>query len=149
MAKKAELKTKKNGASVSGFINSIKDPVRKRDAKTVLKIMEDVTKEKPVMWGFSIIGFGDYEYTRSDKKTFKWMMTGFSPRAQNTTIYIMPGYKFPEFDSLLKKLGSHKTGKSCLYIKNLDDVHLPTLKKIIKTAYADMKKRYKNKPLKY
>lgn len=143
MAKKNELKTKKNTASVSGFINSVKDPIRKRDAKTVLKIMKEVTKEKPIMWGSSIIGFGDYEYTRSDKKTFKWMMTGFSPRVQNTTIYIMPGYKFPELESLLKKLGPYKTGKSCLYIKDLDDVHLPTLKKIISIGYKDMVKRYK------
>lgn len=143
--KKSELKIKKSNASVTEFVNSIKNPTRKRDAKTVLKIMKEVTGEKPKMWGSSIIGFGDYEYTRSDKKTFNWMMTGFSPRSANTTIYIMPGYKFPEFESLLKKLGPYKTGKSCLYITDLEKVHLPTLKKIITVGYKDMMKRYKKK----
>lgn len=147
--KKNELKTKKNNASVSGFINSVKNPIRKRDAKRALALMKEVTKEKPKMWGSSIIGFGEYEYTRRDKKTFNFMMTGFSPRAQNLTLYVMPGYAFPEMKALLKKLGPHSLGKSCLYIKNLDDVHLPTLKKIVKKGYIDMKKRYKGKPIVY
>ena len=147
--KKTGLKTKKNNASVSGFINSVKDPIRKRDAKRALALMKEVTKEKPKMWGSSIIGFGEYSYIRSDKKEFNWMLTGFSPRAANTTIYIMPGYAFPGMKALLKKLGPHSLGKSCLYIKDLDDVHLPTLKKIVKQGYTDMKKKYGNKPMKY
>ena len=146
----AELKTIKNKSSVSAFLNSIENPERKKDAKEVLKIMREVTGEKPAMWGTSIVGFGNYSYIRSDKKTYSWMSTGFSPRKQNLTIYIMPGYSFPEYKALLKKLGPHKLGKSCLYINHLSDIHIPTLKTLIKRGYTDMKKKYgKSKTLDY
>lgn len=141
---KATLKTQKTKKSVSAFLNTIPDPKRRKDAKTVLKLMKEVTKEKPAMWGASIVGFGEYSYTRSDKKTFTWMMLGFSPRKQNLTLYIMPGYTLPKYKALLKTLGPHTTGKSCLYIKDLDDIHLPTLKKLIAEDYKDMKKKYRN-----
>ena len=147
-----KLKTTKNKASVAKFLNNVKDPERKKDAKELFKIMKEVTKEKPVMWGTSIVGFGEYHYVRSDKKEFNWMITGFSPRKQNLTVYIMPGYSFPEYKKLLKDLGPHKLGKSCLYINRLSDVHIPTLKKLIKRGYTDMKKKYgsqKGKPLEY
>lgn len=141
----AELKTKKNKASVSVFLNSIKDPERKKDSKTTLKIMKEATGEKPTMWGSAIVGFGTYHYTYASGREGDWMITGFSPRKQNLTIYIMPGYSFPEYKKLLKDLGPHTLGKSCLYIKRLSDIHLPTLKKIIKRGYTDMKKKYPSK----
>lgn len=94
------------------------------------------------MWGTSIIGFGSYHYesTRSTQKG-DWPLTGFSPRKAALTVYIMPGFK--EYSTLLEKLGVYKiSGGSCIYIKRLDDIHLPTLKKLIKTSVTDMKKRY-------
>ena len=93
------------------------------------------------MWGSSIVGFGQYTFTYASGRTGDWMITGFSPRKASLTIYIMPGYDvFPT--SVMEKLGPHKTGKSCLYIKRLEDIHLPTLKKLIREGYKTMKKKY-------
>lgn len=138
---KVELKTKKNTASVTAFVASIKDDLRRKDVKTILKLMKDITGEKPVMWGASIIGFGDWHYrSPATGREGDWFIVGLSPRKQNLTIYIMPGYE--DYGALLKKLGPHTLGKSCLYIKRLDDIHLPTLKKLIERGYKDMKKKY-------
>lgn len=141
----AELKTLKNKASALAFINSVSDPEQKQDALTLLKMMKEVTGQKPVMWGTSIVGFGEYHY-KSEKSTQEgdWPLTAFSPRKQNLTVYIMHGFKGHE--ALLKKLGKHKiSGGSCLYIKRLSDIHLPTLEKIIERGYKTMKKRYAGK----
>ncbi len=138
----AELKTQKNRANVLAFINAVADPVQKQDALTLLKIMKDITGQKPAMWGESIVGFGEYHY-KSERSTQEgdWPLTAFSPRKQNLTVYIMPGFK--DYATLLKKLGEHKiSGGSCIYIKRLSDIHLPTLKKIIESGYKTMKKRY-------
>lgn len=142
MAKKTELKTKKNAGSVTSFLSSIDDERKRKDAKTLLKIFKEATGEKPVMWGSSIVGFGEYSYTRSDKKTFNWMLTAFSPRKANLTVYIMSGYGSDKYKKLLEKLGPHKLGKACLYMRKLDDIHLPTLKKLITEDYKHMKKKY-------
>jgi hypothetical protein len=94
------------------------------------------------MWGSSIVGFGSYHY-KSERSSQEgdWPLTGFSPRKQNLTIYIMPGFK--DYGPLLKKLGKHTVSDgSCIYIKHLSDIHLPTLKTIIKKSFVEMKKRY-------
>ena len=140
---KYELKTKKNKMSVIEFINNIKNPQRKTDAKKVLAIMKKITKEKPAMWGESIIGFGTYHYKYSSGQDGDWMITGFSPRKANLTIYIMPGYNLPQ--PLLRKLGKHKTGKSCLYINKLEDIDLKILERLIDKGYKEMKKKYPTK----
>lgn len=138
----SKLKTQKNTASVTEFLNSVIDPVRKRDAQTVAKLMREVTGKRPKMWGSSIVGYGEYHYKYASGREGDWMMTGFSPRKAAISIYIMPGYQFDDMQDLLDKLGPHTTGKSCLYIKNLDDIHLPTLKKIIAKGYKHMKRTY-------
>lgn len=138
----AELKTKKTKASVAKFISSVDDEQKRKDAKTLMKLFGQVTKEKPVMWGTSIIGFGSYHY-KSERSAQEgdWPITGFSPRKQNLTIYIMSG--FTAYGALLRKLGKHSiSGGSCIYIKRLSDVHLPTLRTIIASSVRDMKKRY-------
>ncbi|PCI30061.1 hypothetical protein COB55_00700 [Candidatus Wolfebacteria bacterium] len=135
---KAKLKTTKNKASVAEFLNGITDPEKKRDAKKVLALMKEVTKEKPMMWGENIVGFGEYHYKYASGREGDFLMTGFAPRAHGLSIYIMPGYTFPEQQKLLKKLGPHTIGKSCLLIKHLNDIHLPTLKKIIEKGYRDI-----------
>lgn len=139
---KVELKTKKNNKSVTAFLNSVEDEGRRKDAKAALKLFKEITKAKPKMWGDSIVGFGDWHYksARTNREA-DFLVTGFSPRKTSLTFYIMPGYT--DYSDLMKKLGPHKLGKSCLYIKNLDDIHIPTLKKLIKAGIADMKKRYK------
>jgi hypothetical protein len=134
----AELKTQKTKASVAAFLNTIEDDQMRKDCKAVAKLMQEVTGEKPAMWGTSIVGFGSYEYTNT-KAGGEWPLTGFSPRKQNLTMYIMPG--FERYADLMGALGKHSTGKSCLYVKRLSDVHLPTLKKIIATSVKHMKRQ--------
>lgn len=138
----AELKTKKNKKSVSKFINSVADEQKRSDCEKLIKIFEEVTKEKGVMWGASIIGFGQYHY-KSERSTQEgdWPLTGFSPRKQNISIYIMPG--FSGYQDLLKKLGTFKVSRgSCLYVKRLSDIDAGVLKKLIKTSVADIKRMY-------
>ncbi|MFZ2886661.1 MAG: DUF1801 domain-containing protein [Minisyncoccia bacterium] len=138
-----ELKTKKTTASVAKFVASVKNPERWKDAQTALKLFKEATGMQPKMWGQSIIGFGQYHY-KSERSTQEgdWPLTGFSPRAANMTFYVMPGFK--DMAPLLKKLGKHKiSGGSCIYVNHLSDIHLPTLKAIIKKSVAAMKKKYK------
>ncbi|MCB0487105.1 MAG: DUF1801 domain-containing protein [Cyclobacteriaceae bacterium] len=137
----AEPKTKKNADSVEGFLSKVKDKQRKEDCLKVLELMKKATGEKPMMWGASIVGFGSYHYTYASGKEGDWPLTAFSPRAQNLTLYIMPG--FDKYDGLMSKLGKYKTGKSCLYLKKLDDVDQNVLQKLIGESVKYMKKKYK------
>ena len=132
----AELKTKKTDASVDAFIEKVTDDRTRRDCRAVIDMMREITGEPPKMWGASIVGFGSYHYKYASGREGDWMLTGFSPRKQNLTLYIMAG--FAEHEALLAKLGKHKTGKSCLYVKTLDDVHLPTLRKLIEKSVKHM-----------
>jgi uncharacterized protein DUF1801 len=100
-------------------------------------IMSDVTGAAPRMWGDSIVGFGSYHYRYASGREGDAPLTGFSPRKQNLTLYILPGIgRYPDH---LKKLGKHTTGKSCLYVKTLDDVYVPTLKAMLKLACKDIR----------
>ena len=125
----AELKTKRNADDPRAFIASVTDPKRRTDAEALLEIFEDVTGEPATMWGSSIIGFGSYDYRYESGRTGTWMKTGFSPRKQSMTLYIMPG--FDDYGELLSDLGPHTTGKSCLYVKRLDDVDEGALRMLI------------------
>ena len=138
MAKSAELKTKVNDASVEGFLNSIKDKQTRADCFEILKLMKQVTKEEPKMWGASIVGFGSYHYKSASGREGDWMLTGFSPRKQNLTLYLMSG--FDAHADLLKKLGKHKTSVGCLYIKKLEDVDKKVLKELVVETVKSMKK---------
>jgi hypothetical protein len=125
----AELKTKRNDASVDDFLNAIKDEQVRQDCWALVDIMQKATKSKAQMWGTSIVGFGSYRYKYSSGREMDWMLTAFSPRKQNLTLYIWPG--FEGYDELMAQLGKHSCGKACIYIKRLSDIHLPTLKKLI------------------
>ena len=144
---KRKLKTKKTVQTVASYIKEIEDPQRRKDAKSLHKLMQEVSGNNGRMWG-KIVGYGEYHYKYESGTEGDWMATGWSSRVQNLTIYIMPGYRFDEMKELLNKLGPHKLGRSCLYIKHLDDIHLPTLKKMIKNGLTYMKKTYKTKGLK-
>lgn len=136
-----EQKTKKTGASVKDFIASIADEQKRKDSLALVKMMQEVTKEKPYLWGSSIIGFGKYHYKYASGHKGDSCITGFSPRKTNLTIYITPGFK--EYKELLQKLGTHKvSGGACLYIKKLSDIDTSVLKKIIAASVRDMKKKY-------
>lgn len=137
----AELKTKVSKASVAAFLKAIEDVQKRKDALALLKIFKDVTGETPKLWGTSIVGFGQYHY-KSERSTQEgdWLRTGFSPRTQNLTIYIIPGFK--EYGALMEKLGKYKTSVSCLYVKRLSDIDTKVLAKLIKRSVVDMKKKY-------
>ena len=134
----AEAKTQRTKRSVDAFLNTIPDEQKRKDAFAIVDIMRKATKAEPVMWGSSIVGFGTYRYKYASGREGEWPLTGFSPRKQNLTLYITSG--FEQYEELLKSLGKFKTGKACLYINRLDDVHLPTLRKLIKQSVQHMKK---------
>jgi len=138
MAKNGELKTKVNDASVEGFLNSVTDEQKRKDSFEILRLMENVTKETPKMWGSSIVGFGSYHYKGAGGREGDWMLTGFSPRKANLTLYILGG--FDSSQDLLKKLGKHKTSVGCLYINKLDDVDKEVLKELVAESVKTMKK---------
>lgn len=136
----AEMKTKKTTRSVPAFLKSIKDEQVRADCQTLVAMMQAATGWKPQLWGTGLVGFGSYHYVYASGREGDWPVTAFAARKQNLTVYIMPG--FAEYQDLLAKLGPHKTAVSCLYIKRLSDVHLPTLKKIVAGSVKQMKKRY-------
>jgi hypothetical protein len=139
MTKSTELKTQLNDASVTDFLNSVEDEQKKKDSFEIMKMMKQVTKAEPKMWGTSIVGFGTYHYKGASGREGDWMLIGFSPRKQNLTLYIMPGFeRYPE---LMKKLGKHTTGKSCLYIKRLSDVDMDVLKELMAESVKVMQKQ--------
>jgi hypothetical protein len=131
----AELKTQKTQASVSRFIDTIEDDQKRKDTKALVTMMTKATKSKAAMWGPAIIGFGDHEYTGASGKPTKWFEVGFSPRKAALSLYLMGG----KDAKLLAKLGSMSVSGTdmsagCLYIKRLEDVHQPTLQKLIDTS---------------
>jgi hypothetical protein len=128
----AELKTQPSDASVEEFLNGIADEQKRADCFTLLGLMRKATGAEPKMWGDSIVGFGTYRYKYASGREGDWMQIGFSPRKQNLTLYIMSG--FSRYDDLMKSLGKHSTGKSCLYIKRLEDVDMPTLETLVRES---------------
>ncbi len=137
----AELKTKKNNASVEAFIATVENEQKRLDSIQLCKIFEEVTGEKPMMWGDSIIGFGEYHYkSERSRQEWDWPLTGFSPRKQHLTIYIMSGFDW--YDDLLSKIGKSKHTKSCFYCKRLADIDISLLKIMIADSVKKMKKIY-------
>lgn len=136
----AELKTKLNDASVDDFINGVEDEARREDCRTIAELMSRITGEEPKMWGASIVGFGTYHYKYASGREGDWMKMGFSPRKQNLTLYIMDG--FDKYDELMAKLGKHKTGKSCLYVKRLSDIDMKVLEKLINASASHFDRKY-------
>jgi len=133
MGKLAQIKTKETKASVEGFINSVKDKVKRNDSFTILKMMQKASKEKPKMWGSSMIGFGKKIYkSPATGREVEWFKIGFSPRKANISLHLVLDIK--KHAAELKKLGKHKTGVGCLYINKLDDVDVTVLEKLINTA---------------
>ncbi len=137
----AELKTKPHSASVRQLLENMSDDQRRQDCLTVLDIMGKITGAEPQMWGESIVGFGTYHYKYASGREGDWFLTGFSPRKQNLTLYLMCGLN--QYDDLMAKLGKYKTGKSCLYLKSLADVNLDILKKLIRQSVKDISNAYK------
>lgn len=136
----AEMKTKPNELDVNNFIEAVEDEQKRSDSQQLLEILKEITQEPPKMWGSTIIGFGSYHYKYDSGREGDYFITGFSPRKQNLTIYIMSG--FEPHEELMSKLGKYKTGKSCLYVKKLEDINLDILKDLIRKSVDYMIKRY-------
>lgn len=134
---KIELKTKVNDASVTEFLNNVADEQKRKDCFEILKMMKQVTKKEPKMWGTSIVGFGSYHYKGKSGREGDWMLTGFSPRKQNLTIYVISGPA--NHAALLKDLGKFTTGGGCLYLKTLADVDKKVLKALVQASVKWMK----------
>ncbi len=132
----ADLKTKLTGASVADFIAGVADERRRQDSETIVALMQDVTGQPPEMWGDSIVGFGRYAYRYASGRTGEWMATGFSPRKDSLTLYIMGG--FDELADLMARLGKYKTGKGCLYIKRLSDVDMGVLRELVERSVTKL-----------
>ncbi len=136
----ADLKTKPTKLSPAKFISQIDDEAIRKDCRTLLKLMKETTSKTPRVWSSSIIGFGEYHYKYDSGREGDWFVTGFAPRKRDLTIYIMNG--FSKYDSLMKKLGTYKTGKSCLYIKKLENIDTGVLRQLVKKSVADMNRIY-------
>lgn len=133
MAKTAQVKTTVNDGNVTGFLNSIEDEQKRNDSLAITRLMEQVTKEKPKMWGSSIVGFGSYHYKYESGREGDAPILGFSPRKQNLTLYLPGGLE--NYQGLMKKLGKYSTGKGCLYIKSLSDIDTAVLKELITASH--------------
>jgi hypothetical protein len=136
----AEIKTKETAVDVDDFIANIDDERKRDDARTIVRMMSQITGEPPRMWGPSIIGFGYYYYKYDSGHEGLLCMAGFSPRKAALTLYI--GADFPAYEGLASKLGKHTQSKGCLYIKRLDDVDVDVLEKLIEESVADTKRKY-------
>ncbi len=136
---RSELKTKVTEASVDDYLDTIPDEKRRADTIVVTDMMAHVTGHEPKLWGTSIIGFDSYHYKRISREG-ELPIIGVAARKQALTIYIMPG--FEPYGELMDRLGKYKTGRSCLYIKRLEDVDFVVLEEIVRRSVADMRARY-------
>jgi hypothetical protein len=131
----AELKTSRNDGDVDAFLDSVEDETRRRDARDLRRILSDVTGEPGAMWGPSIVGFGSHHYRYASGREVDWFKVGFSPRKQSLTIYLVPGVD--RYQALLERLGDHKIGKGCLYVKRLSDVDAAVLRELVVASVRD------------
>ncbi|MGI9344396.1 MAG: DUF1801 domain-containing protein [Gammaproteobacteria bacterium] len=136
----AELKTRPSKKSVRDFLLTIEDLQRRQDCGVVAALMRRATGKRATLWGDNIVGFGRYDYQYANGEPASWFLTGFSPRKRDLSIYIMPG--FSDYEKLLSRLGKHKTGKSCLYIKRLSDIDKRVLGELIDRSVRDMLEKY-------
>jgi hypothetical protein len=133
-------KTVEKDDSVENFINAVDNGQKRRDSRDMIALMKEITGSEPRMWGSSLVGFGNYHYKYASGREGDFFITGFSPRKTAFTVYIMPG--FDGYGEQLKRLGPHKTGKSCLYLKNLDVIDRGVLEEMIRDSVAVMRERY-------
>ncbi len=137
----SEIKTKATPQSPKEFLSTIEPMQKQKDCLALLELYEQITKEKAVMWGTSIIGFGMYHYkSEKSKQEGDWPLSAFSPRKQNLTLYGMGG--FEEDSPILKKLGKHKKSGGCLHIHKLSDIDISVLSTLIETSHQQMKKKF-------
>jgi hypothetical protein len=126
---KPDIKTVPTKARVDKFLQGIPDGKKRADRYQILELVKKATKSEPTMWGTSIVGFGEYHYVYESGREGGWLITGFAPRKQNLTFYVVGG--FHQFDDLMQQLGKHSSGKGCLYINQLEAINGKVLEKLI------------------
>ena len=136
----SDLKTRPTASSVDAFIDAVDDENKRADCRDVARMMAEITGAEGVMWGASIVGFGDYHYRYASGREGDFFEAGFSPRKRALTIYVMAG--FSEYEDLLGRLGKYTTGKSCLYVKRLSDVDLDVLREMLTRSVAYIRAKY-------
>jgi len=136
----AEAKTKPTAASIDAYLESRASPEQLEDCKTLMVILKRVTKEQPKMWGPSIVGYGSYSYKYESGRTGESCLTGFAVRGRELVVYLVAAS--PEQQELLAKLGKHKIGKSCLYIKRLADIDTKVLEALVAKSVSEVKSRH-------
>ena len=136
----SDLKTRPTALSVDAFVDAVDDEHKRADCRAVAELMADITGAEGVMWGSSIVGFGSYHYRYASGREGDFFEAGFSPRKRALTIYVMAG--FAEYDDLLARLGKHRTGKSCLYVKRLADIDLDVLREMLIRSVAYIRAKY-------
>jgi hypothetical protein len=134
----AELKTQKNEGDVEAFLSGVENDTMREDSFELLEMMREITADEGAMWGPSIVGFGSHQFAYASGREGDWFEVGFSPRKQNLTIYIMPG--FDRYEGLLEKLGKHSTGKSCLYIRKLEQVDRAVLRELVEASVEHLRR---------
>ncbi len=137
----SENKTREGDENVQEFLNGVEGEQKRIDSFVLLELMKEVTGEEPRIWGGNIVGFGRYHYQYESGREGDWFLTGFAPRKKSLSIYIMPG--FDNYHNLLEKLGSPKTGRSCLYLNSLEDVEMEVLRKLVRRSVEDMREKYR------
>lgn len=135
----AELKTRPSGRSVTAFLAGIRDHQLHKDCTTLVRLMKKVTKARPVMWGTTVVGFGSYHYRYGSGREGDWFLTGFSPRKQNLTIYLLAGAA--REPALRKRLGKHRTSVGCLYVKDLAEIDLKVLERLVASSVRALRDR--------
>jgi hypothetical protein len=133
-------KTMPTGESVDEFLNAVPDERKRQDCRNLVETMKAITGEDPAMWGSSLVGFGQYHYRYASGHEGDFFLTGFAPRKSALTVYIMPGCA--RYEGLLQRMGPHKTGKSCLYLKSLETIDRGILEEIIRDSVACMREKY-------
>jgi hypothetical protein len=124
---------------VKAFLESV-DPSRRQDCHDIVELMRRATGAEPRMWGTAMVGFGEYHYRYESGREGDWPLSAFSPRKANLTIYVMAGVE--RFPALLEKLGKHKTGKGCLYVKRLSDVDTGVLEQLVRASVEQLRRTY-------
>lgn len=136
----SELKTRPTDESVDEYLAAIEDEERRRDCRRLVEMMRQATAAEPALWRPGIVGFGRYHYVYDSGREGDWFLTGFANRKQALTLYIMAG--FGRYEDLLERLGKHKTGKSCLYVKRLDDIDLDVLEELVGASVEHLRNTY-------
>ena len=136
----AANKTIANDTSVNAFIDTVEDERKRADSHELIELMRTITGHEPKLWGNGLVGFDSYHYRYASGREGDFFITGFSPRKTALTVYIMPG--FDRYEDRLQRLGPHKTGKSCLYLKNLDAIDRDVLEEIIRDSVSAMREKY-------